>query len=159
MWCTASVTVPPHAESSGRARRLVAGHLRDWLVPEDIIADAALMLAEAVTNAIVHAGTDSTISVVLSDEHLDVMVTDLTPRQPSGPSRLTQPPSAGAGAGARAGPLAESGRGLQIIDALAQSWGVLDLAVGKQLWFRLHVARSPEEVLPAGSWATDQTGS
>ena len=155
MWCTASVTVPPHAESSGRVRRLVTAHLRDWLVPEDIIADAALMLAEAVTNAIVHAGTDSTISIVLSDEHLDVMVTDLAPRQPSASGRLAQIPNAGTAV--RAEPLAESGRGLQIIDALAHSWGMLDLTVGKQLWFRLHVERSPE-LLPAGSCATDQTG-
>lgn len=38
--------------------------------------------------------------------------------------------------------LAVSGRGLQIIDALAQAWGVRDLTATKQLWFRRRVGRT-----------------
>jgi len=38
--------------------------------------------------------------------------------------------------------LTESGRGLQIIDALAEQWGVRDVDEGTEVWFRLRVDKS-----------------
>jgi len=38
--------------------------------------------------------------------------------------------------------LTESGRGLQIIDALAEQWGVRDVGEGTEVWFRLRVDKS-----------------
>lgn len=67
---TETLTVPPLAAFSARVRRWAAGHLQDWQLPGDTVDAAILMLSEAVTNAIVHARTDSTVSIALIGEHL-----------------------------------------------------------------------------------------
>lgn len=139
---TETLTVPPHPASSGRVRHWAAGYLRDWQVPGDTVDAAVLMLSEAVSNAIVHARTDATVSIALTGDYLEVLVTDLAPGQPSRPRRRTATDPAGPSAGA--GPLAESGRGLQMIDTMAEAWGLEDVAAGKQLWFRLWVTRTPQ---------------
>ena len=74
---TERLTVRPDTTCVGQARRWAAGHLHCWKLPENTVDAAVLMLSEAVTNAIVHARTDSTVSLVLTGRHLDVTGTDL----------------------------------------------------------------------------------
>lgn len=141
---TERLTVRPDTTCAGHARRWAAGHLHCWQLPENTVDAAVLMLSEAVTNAIVHARTDSTVSLVLTGRHLDVTVTDLNPGQPTGADRLAPASRVG---GPAVGPsrmvqLTESGRGLQIIDALAEQWGVRDVDEGTEVWFRLRVDES-----------------
>lgn len=141
---TERLTVRPDTTCAGQARRWAAGHLHCWKLPENTVDAAVLMLSEAVTNAIVHARTDSTVSLVLTGRHLDVTVTDLNPGQPTGAERLAPASRVG---GPAVGPsrmvqLTESGRGLQIIDALAEQWGVRDVGEGTEVWFRLRVDES-----------------
>ena len=137
---TEILSVAPQAASSGQVRRWATGHLRHWQLADDTVDAAVLMLSEAVTNVFVHARTDSTVSIALTGEHLDVNVADLAPRPAEADDRLARTRPDGASAAAE--PLAESGRGLQIIDALAPAWGIRDAAGGKQLWFRLRVHRA-----------------
>lgn len=139
---TQTLTVPPHTASSGRVRHWAAECLHDWQVPADTVDAAVLMLREAVSNAIVHARTDATVSIALAGGYLEVSVTDLAPGQP--PRPLRRAATDAAGPSASAGSLAESGRGLQMIDMMAQAWGFQDVAAGKQLWFRLRVPRTSE---------------
>ena len=140
---TERLTVRPDTTCAGQARRWAAGHLQYWRLPENTVDAAVLMLSEAVTNAIVHARTDSTVSLVLTGRHLDVTVTDLNPGQPTGADRLAPArPVGGPGVPSPTVQLTESGRGLQIIDALAEQWGVRDVGEGTQVWFRLRVDKS-----------------
>lgn len=141
---TERLTVRPDTTCAGHARRWAAGHLQHWKLPENTVDAAVLMLSEAITNAIVHARTASTVRLVLTGRHLDVTVTDLNPRRASGKDRLARACPAG---GPTVGPsrpvqLTESGRGLQIIDALAEQWGVRDVDEGTEVWFRLRVDKS-----------------
>lgn len=45
-----------------------------------------------------------------------------------------------------ADPLAEGGRGLLLINALADDRGIQTIAGGKQIWFRFQVERRPEDL-------------
>jgi len=83
--------------------------------------DARLVISELVTNAVVHAGTDIEVNVMVRADAVRIEVTDL-------------------GAGVpRSGAMfdATSGRGLPIIEALGGRWGVLQLGAGKTVWCEL----------------------
>lgn len=152
----AAVILPPLPTSPGQGRRFLAEHLAHWEVTGETVDTALLLLTEAVTNASVHAGTSSTVTVALTADRLQVSVADGAPAPAggsgerwsgsrSGPrsssqGRLPEQPSA---PDARTkDPLAESGRGLLLINALADRWDVADLPNGKLLRFQLTVARS-----------------
>jgi anti-sigma regulatory factor (Ser/Thr protein kinase) len=85
---------------------------------------AVLLADEIVTNALVHAGGE--IEVKLEDSHdsIRVEVSDSSPAAP-----LLGSPK----------PQDERGRGLLIVDSLASSWGVVQRAGGKSVWFQLDV--------------------
>lgn len=136
----ATIGLPPQPQASALARRFLVQNLRVWQVSSDDVDRAVLLTSEAVTNAVVHAGTASSLTVVLAGPCLEVGVSDLSPGRP--PHRRS-----GKGDGHRpaetSDPLAESGRGMLLIDALADAWGVQDLPDGKQIWFRFGVDREP----------------
>jgi anti-sigma regulatory factor (Ser/Thr protein kinase) len=83
---------------------------------------AMLLTSELVTNAIVHAQSPLTVAVALENQRVRVAVSD---QSDSIPVRSKTTPSD------------ESGRGLQLVDALARSWGVEPAAGGKAVWFEL----------------------
>ena len=105
-----------------------------WLGPytEDVLAgmpaatvDTALLLtSEVVTNATAHGGGLVTLTVDLDGEGLRVEVCDESPRRPVPREESL---------------LAEGGRGLHIVDALAADWGARPDKRGKKVWFRLPV--------------------
>lgn len=100
------------------ARRFVRDLLSDQV--EELLDTVELLLTEMVTNAVVHAGSGSTVSVQLLADHVHVEVRDRDRRavQP----RLVNDD-------------AESGRGLALVEALARSWGTTPFADGKIVWF------------------------
>jgi anti-sigma regulatory factor (Ser/Thr protein kinase) len=109
-----------------RARRFLHGLLVAWQVRGDVTETAALCLSELVTNAVIHAGTDSLLTVSLDDGVLTVQVRDH-----------------GADPGAELldddDPLRVFGRGLQLVDALADRWGSEHDDDGTTSWFSLEV--------------------
>lgn len=144
-----------------RVRRLVMDCCDSWAIPS--VADGvALMASELATNAVLHAtGSPITVTVSLSGELLEVDVGDLDPRSPTPrPIRMnlgadletvdddtTRDRAAGldrhAGWGAgHAGPVT-AGRGLLIVNALADKWGVVQRDVGKDVWFTVAALRTP----------------
>ncbi len=107
------------AQSSADGADLLTGRVGD---------DAALVASELVTNAVVHAGTEVRLTCRLEDtDALVVEVADLHP------SRAPRDDAAEA----PAHDLPEYGRGLRLVAALAESWGVTYRAGSKTVWARL----------------------
>lgn len=120
-------------------RRLLRDHLRKWGVPA-LVDTAELLATELVTNALQHTTGGAVLTATLSPgspgaaHRLRVEVQDSHPRRP----RVRLPDAAG-DAG-NAGNYATSGRGLLLVQALADSWGVHARGIGKVVWFELEVA-------------------
>jgi hypothetical protein len=102
-----------------------------------VLADTAELLAtEILTNALQHTGGGAVLTATLSpgpEQRLRVEVHD------SVAQRLRTPVPAGAGRGAGGGEHATSGRGLILVQALADAWGTSAHGAGKVVWFELDV--------------------
>lgn len=126
-------TLPRTPESVRRARQLVYLALNVWGLKG--VRDAAeLVVSELLTNAVVHARRDSVQVIVtrVSSGRIRVAVVDLSKQRPT--------PRA-------AGEDEESGRGLEIVEALSYGkWGVDELPWGKGAWAELGFAEEePDE--------------
>ncbi|MFI7273888.1 SpoIIE family protein phosphatase [Streptomyces sp. NPDC049879] len=117
-----------------QGRRQVGEMLRDWDDPERVFG-AVLMLSEIVTNVLTHTDGDALLVAELSgppgERLLRVEVSDDSDQLP----HLRDP-----------GELATTGRGLQLMDSLADAWGYQPRGMGKTTWFELR-----EGPLSAGS--------
>jgi anti-sigma regulatory factor (Ser/Thr protein kinase) len=110
---------PAEPRSVTAARRFATDALRG--VPAECAEDIELMISELVTNAVAHAGTTLALRIEASDNMVRVQVTD---RQPGSVGPLEP------------GPTEPRGRGLQIVNALADRWGVEPAPDGgKTVWF------------------------
>lgn len=114
-------------ESVRAARAFVASAVSTWSL--DGVGDVAVLLAsEVVTNAVRHARTPYRLSVEFVPPELMIAVVD-------GSDQLPEP--------GPAGPDAEDGRGLFLLDQLAQRWGArVQESGGKILWFTLDCPES-----------------
>ena len=107
------------ASSLREGRRFVAATLRDWHVDETRIEPVALVANELVANAIVHAGSAPVLSLEEAGPDLLLRVADTSPNAPA----------------RRAGTSNESGgRGLIMVEALADQWGFDADSSGKVVW-------------------------
>ncbi|WP_199854813.1 ATP-binding protein [Streptomyces dioscori] len=116
------------------ARRLVSHRLNDWGHPYTTSVNETLSLitAEFTANAVRHGhipGRDFHLCLTLADGAVRVEVTDTCTEKQPPPS----PPAADS--------LSESGRGLLLVEALADNWGVSprQAAPGKTVWAELRV--------------------
>ena len=95
-----------------------------------VLDEALLLTTELVTNGVVHAGTELEIEIIAGVDALSVMVLD----RRCGPLSLTGWDAT------TPGPTPESterGRGLLLVDRLADRWGTLHHSGGKGVWFQL----------------------
>jgi two-component sensor histidine kinase len=108
----------------------VVGALLDAWKLTRLRADAELVISELVTNAVRHApGSDSfELEIVQQQGGVRLMLADAAPIRP-----LVQELS----------PDKPSGRGMQIVEALAASWGADNHHGGKRVWvdLRAHDSR------------------
>jgi sodium/proline symporter len=114
-----------------QARFLAAGTLDDAVVSLPVRADVLLVVSELVSNAARHTSGPISLAVAVTGQSILVEVTDsgdshppLTPRQPE--------------------PTSLSGRGLLIVDVIADRWGVWPEPEGKTVWAEIN------RVEPAG---------
>jgi GAF domain-containing protein len=112
----------PVVESTPTARHWVTEQLHD--VPDDVIACAALLTSELVTNAVLHAATPFTVTLHHMEDRIRVDVADGNPVVPSVKDYAAD---------------AATGRGLTLFNTLASNWGVLPVVGGKIVWFELPV--------------------
>ena len=118
---TLSRTFEPAPTSVSEARRFAREVLDEWGL-DDLLDDVVLLTSELVTNAVTHAGTPMTVSVVREEDRLRIDVFD------QHPTRVLP-----VGANARPG-AGEHGRGLLITSALATAWGVEYRRDHKRVW-------------------------
>ena len=112
--------LPATPESVTTARRWLTRVLAGWAVERSMLGDAELVFSELVTNAIRHGGGDIECGVAMvGGNRCRVSVTDTGAERPF----IRQPQLDDPG-----------GRGLPIIDRLADSWGVTDSPDGKTVW-------------------------
>lgn len=138
---TASFDLYPTTASVPVTRRLVGELLRVWGA-EDHREDAALLTCELVANVADHVGGDDTfeLALELSDGWLRVSVADGSADRPV-VRRL------------RSGDVEGRGRGLVLVESLADRWGVEEHHGGKRVWFELAPVHDDREEL-AGLLAT-----
>lgn len=109
----------PETDAPHAARRFLEDALRAMGHSERLIEDARLLISELVTNAVVHARAPMSVSIRSQGSRVRLLVHDMSPAQPSPrPTSLDAP----------------SGRGLQLIAALARDWGVTTSPTGKTVW-------------------------
>jgi anti-sigma regulatory factor (Ser/Thr protein kinase) len=110
-------------EAVPAARRFVRDVLRDQ---EPEVAQAAeLMISELATNCVRHAHTDFELAI---DARGDIRV-EVRDTGGGRPVVLSPPPRQ------------LSGRGLQIVAAMSDDWGVVPLRSGKRVWAHVPVHR------------------
>ncbi|WP_432253226.1 ATP-binding protein [Streptomyces sp. HNM1019] len=131
----------PTPISVTRARQHAARFVADWGHP-GLADDTALIVSELATNAVRHGrvpGRLFRVELTLTKTRLRIAVSD-----PRG-ERLPRP--------RRPSPRDKHGRGLLIVRALADRWGVRERTVGKEIWAELDAQTSRSQ----GEW--DHTGS
>ncbi|MEV8548609.1 ATP-binding SpoIIE family protein phosphatase [Streptomyces glaucescens] len=146
---------PPQARTTltggplapGAARRLLRTSLREWgdlgLPGADRVGeDAAVVVSELVTNAVVHAGTDVELECRLEPD-TGALVVEVCDRHPSRAPRDA--------AGEPAHGIPEYGRGLRLVAALCESWGVTYRRGAKTVWARVTGDGHPRQEDPGGS--------
>ncbi|WP_432153355.1 SpoIIE family protein phosphatase [Streptomyces tricolor] len=126
-------------ERIAEARQHLRELLHDW-GSADQVDSAVLLVSEMVTNVLVHTDADALLLAEVVGEgagrRLRVEVFD------SGddlPHRR------------RPGELASSGRGLMLIELLADAWGVDPRGEGKSIWFELYEPGGPAAGLSEGA--------
>lgn len=120
-----SIEVPAQPASAAAARRWLERAL-DGAGDEHMVATAALLTTELVANAVRHGGGRwLEVALILDDRAMRVEVSDGGAGAPR-PQPLP-------------GPEADTGRGLMIVETLAERWGYEPDASGrgKRVWFEL----------------------
>lgn len=114
--------------------------LAEWGVGEDDLASAELVVSELVTNSVQHGRVPGRLVELRLAYDLaktvSVEVSDAGDHRP--PATAPDDP----------GDLPESGRGLALVTAFADAWGVRDREVGKTVWARFTVERAHSAAHP-----------
>ena len=113
---------PAEMVSPGAARRFLCAALRGASLDPEMVADAALVVTELAANALLHVRSAFRVALAWGPGVVWVSVQDPSSVQPvrRGDEQLTM-----------------SGRGLGLVGALANRWGVEVLPEGKVVWAEL----------------------
>ncbi len=120
---------------AAHVRRMVVEQLSHLRLPAELLDNAVLATDELFANAVKHGSPDPgetvTVSVECTDHEVRVTVAD---RSTELPRHRT------------AGTAEESGRGLAIVAALTDDWGITSPepgGTGKRVWFSLDIREVP----------------
>lgn len=126
-----AVLVRHEPTSAAVVRHRLTTVLADLGVTQDTVDDVLLVASEVVGNAIRHAraiGTDALdVSWSVDGAYLTLSVVDGSADLP-----LRRRPDAST----------PTGRGLAIVEALSDAWGVEPTAAGKRVWVRIALRRA-----------------
>ncbi|MDX3638831.1 SpoIIE family protein phosphatase [Streptomyces sp. MB09-02B] len=129
---TALTIAQAEPERIAGARQQVRELLHDWTCG-DQVDSAVLLVSEMLTNVLVHTDADALLVAEMTGDggrrRMRVEVTDASDDLP----HKRHP-----------GELASSGRGLVLMDMLADAWGVDPRGDGKSIWFELYETLPPD---------------
>jgi hypothetical protein len=140
----------PHPLSVGQARnfctRRLTSVLDDRCDTPEIVADAATIASELVTNALTAGSTAISLSLALRPDSVYIEVED---------------DAEGSVVPANPLPTDTKGRGLLVVAALSRQWGVLPVEGGaKQVWAEVpltgHAAAQPDVGTGSGTGAATE---
>ncbi|WP_052390968.1 ATP-binding protein [Streptomyces sp. NRRL B-24484] len=133
LWPHQGYSWPVKSTKDVRASRDLAADVareHDLPLTQDALSDLQVCLSEVVSNALLHAGGPCTVRLAWVNDRLHVTVTDNSPRRPE--QAFVD--------------LAESGRGLALVEDLAKAWGWYPEGAGKVVWFDIAADRPrPDE--------------
>jgi Histidine kinase-like ATPase domain len=124
-----SIELEPVVGAARRSRELVTEACGRWELAE-LAGPACIVVTEMVNNVVAHAHTPMAVLLARHGDTMSVAVRDESPVVP----KFTGPVA----------PTSYGGRGLLLIDAVADRWGSLALDDGKVVWARLD---GPDSVL------------
>jgi anti-sigma regulatory factor (Ser/Thr protein kinase) len=116
---------PAEVTSVAAARRFVSAELADVGTRLETVV---LLVSELATNAVRHATSAFELSIDRTDGRVRVEVADEGAGTPTPQAHDIDAPS---------------GRGLQIVEALADEWGITERPPGKVVWFTLGLKTLP----------------
>jgi len=129
-----SMHVNPDPEAIAAVRAFVQECCADWGIQET--SDVAVLLAsELATNAVRYAKTPVIVWLGHRPDRIVLSVEDA-----SRSSATVRDPGA----------MDEGGRGLLLVDALAERWGERELATGKLVWAEIATAPLPSQAPTGG---------
>ena len=115
----AVVRLAPDVSRLGEARRFIGRTLREWHADGARIEAVQLVATELLANAIVHAGSAPVLTLGADGRDLVLRVADESPEPPVVQERTLD---------------AVGGRGLLLVEALGDRWGVDASPPGKVVW-------------------------
>jgi anti-sigma regulatory factor (Ser/Thr protein kinase) len=132
----ARIALPRNPSSVGAARRFIAARTAAWSFPEPAAGQLVLIGSELVTNAVLHARTELTLTLELREDRVRISVKDRS----KAPATLRH-----------YRPDALTGRGLGVVAALSDRWGVSTAPDGKVVWAELRADGDPAAPTPASA--------
>jgi anti-sigma regulatory factor (Ser/Thr protein kinase) len=133
---SATLRLAPVPSSVPEARRFVRGLLAQWSL-ERLTDTAVLLTSEVVTNAVLHARTDVEVTVTRMGDAVQVQVHDgssVSPVQRRHSAEST------------------TGRGVRLLDQLAEGWTVTQEHGGKTICFVVDASTDPWAAYGTSSW-------
>jgi anti-sigma regulatory factor (Ser/Thr protein kinase) len=124
-----TMTVRPGPAAPAASRDFTTEVCAEWGLGR-VTGLAELIVSELVTNAVLHARTEIGMTLRLSEDTLSIAVRDRDMRPMAPPSATTF-----------GAPTDEHGRGLLLLDAMADAWGSTPTADGKVVWASVRVRR------------------
>ena len=116
-----SLNLVGESRSVGLARRFVSDALCTWGI-NGLVDSARLVVSELVTNAVLHARSDVSVTLLFDGLKVRLEVSDDSPEPPRK---------------RHYGNDATTGRGLALVDATSSSWGTTLGEGGKTVWAEL----------------------
>lgn len=123
-----ALVLEPRLDAAAIARRHVRRLLASWGL-DDLLDPVLLLTSELVTNALLHSGTTLAVRAERHGPGIRVSVEDGSAVPPVRRRHSTT---------------ASTGRGVQLLEAVADDWGWSSTERGKVVWFR---------VLSSDGWA------
>lgn len=112
------IRLPLDARAAHDAREFVEATLTHWNCLE-LRDEVTLVVSEVVTNAVVHAKTAMTLTLLNMGDCLQIRVRDGAKGEPKRKNASEE---------------ATGGRGIFLVEAICRAWGVDDDGTGKVVW-------------------------
>ena len=116
-------------DAPAAARHLLVEGLTSWGHDDHLVSDALIVISELTGNAVLHVGRPFLVKISDDGEYVRIAVSD---------------PDTSSSVDYNRGPLAQSGRGLWLVHAIAHSWGVNVASGHKTVWADLRVLEEGE---------------